>query len=257
MLEHLQKYMQQYHWVTHKSDYCNDATQHVFMVCYSLHQSSPGDESRFRTNSLKIWRMSCIECRTPTVSAQTAQRTLFSVAVWGYSPKIFLLYNSLFSNGYLSLLTPRPLLGNQPLRPYTLTTHCKQLSTTREVASFADTQKLTSILWNPNVSYCVHKGNSSVPVLGQINLVDNIPSYPSNIYLEISYKFFLKIPFILDEVLHFHCGTKVQTSIIGYAYRCTAGHSKRKICDIVWESGPKVRGRSITFYWLTGKFKGK
>jgi hypothetical protein len=46
-------------------------------------------------------------------------------------------------------------------------TNSVELSTTREVTRYAITWQFPSILRNPKVHYCVHKGSPLVPILGQ------------------------------------------------------------------------------------------
>jgi hypothetical protein len=54
-----------------------------------------------------------------------------------------------------------------------------------KATTFAATQELANILWNPQVHYCVHKSPPLVPTLRQINLVHATPSYLSKIHLNI------------------------------------------------------------------------
>jgi hypothetical protein len=58
-----------------------------------------------------------------------------------------------------------------------------ELSPSREPANCAATQELPSILWNPNVHYCVHKSPPLVLIMSQINPIHTIPSYLSKILL--------------------------------------------------------------------------
>jgi hypothetical protein len=54
-----------------------------------------------------------------------------------------------------------------------------------EAASFASTQELPSILWNPKVHYLVHKNPPLVPFLSQINPIHITPFYLSKIHIDI------------------------------------------------------------------------
>jgi hypothetical protein len=53
-----------------------------------------------------------------------------------------------------------------------------------EAANSAVSQELPNILWNPNVYYRVHK-ETLVAVLSQINRINTISSYLSNIHFNI------------------------------------------------------------------------
>jgi hypothetical protein len=59
------------------------------------------------------------------------------------------------------------------------------LSPSWEAANCAATQELPSILWNQKVHYHVHKTPTLIPILSQINLIHNIPSYLSGIQFNI------------------------------------------------------------------------
>jgi hypothetical protein len=63
-----------------------------------------------------------------------------------------------------------------------------ELSPSREAASWAATQELLSILWNPKVHYCVHKSPPLVPVLSEIDPVHTTPSYLSKIHFGVTYQ---------------------------------------------------------------------
>jgi hypothetical protein len=60
-----------------------------------------------------------------------------------------------------------------------------KLSTTQKVTSFAATQEIPSILWNPRVHYRIHKSPSLVPILSQTSSVHTTTSYLSKIQLNI------------------------------------------------------------------------
>jgi hypothetical protein len=54
-----------------------------------------------------------------------------------------------------------------------------------EAANCAATQELPTILWNPKVYYRDHKSTPLVPILSQINPIHTIPSYLSEIHINI------------------------------------------------------------------------
>jgi hypothetical protein len=60
-----------------------------------------------------------------------------------------------------------------------------ELSTTRETASYANTQKLPSILQKPKILYSIHKSPPLVPILSQTNSVHTTPSFLCKIHLNI------------------------------------------------------------------------
>jgi hypothetical protein len=63
-----------------------------------------------------------------------------------------------------------------------------ELSPSWKAASCAATQELTSILWNSNVHYCVHKSPPRVPIISQINSVHPTPSYFYKIHFNIIHR---------------------------------------------------------------------
>jgi hypothetical protein len=56
-----------------------------------------------------------------------------------------------------------------------------ELNSSWEAATFAATQELPSILWNPKFYHCVDKSPPLVPILSQIDPIHTIPSYLSEI----------------------------------------------------------------------------
>jgi hypothetical protein len=60
-----------------------------------------------------------------------------------------------------------------------------ELSPSGEAANCAATRELSRILWNPKIHYRVHKSQSLVLILTQINLVHTAPTYLSKIHFNI------------------------------------------------------------------------
>jgi hypothetical protein len=60
-----------------------------------------------------------------------------------------------------------------------------ELGPSCEAANCADTQELSSILWNPKVHYRIYKSLSVVPILSRINSIHTIQSYLSKIHFNI------------------------------------------------------------------------
>jgi hypothetical protein len=60
-----------------------------------------------------------------------------------------------------------------------------ELSSSWEADSFAATQELPSILWNPKVHYRVHKSPPLVPILSQIDPVHTISFYLRSILITV------------------------------------------------------------------------
>jgi hypothetical protein len=58
-----------------------------------------------------------------------------------------------------------------------------ELNTTREATSYAATQALTGILWNPMAHYCNHKSLPIGPILNQTNAVHATASNLCKIHL--------------------------------------------------------------------------
>jgi len=54
-----------------------------------------------------------------------------------------------------------------------------------EANSHSAGQEIPRLLWKPKVQYCVHKDQSLVPVLSQIQPVHSFPPYFSNIHSNI------------------------------------------------------------------------
>jgi hypothetical protein len=61
-----------------------------------------------------------------------------------------------------------------------------QPSPSWEDVSRSATQDISSILWNPNVHYRVHKSPLLVSILSRINPLHITPSYISKIYFNIA-----------------------------------------------------------------------
>jgi hypothetical protein len=68
---------------------------------------------------------------------------------------------------------------------HSLTHSLMELSLFWEAANCAATQEFLSVLWNPKVHYRVQKSPPLVPILSQIDLIHNIPSYLSKIHFNI------------------------------------------------------------------------
>jgi hypothetical protein len=64
-------------------------------------------------------------------------------------------------------------------------TNFMELSPSQEATSWASTQEIPNILWNPKVHYRVHKSPPLVSILSQINSAYATPSFLSKIYFNI------------------------------------------------------------------------
>jgi hypothetical protein len=74
---------------------------------------------------------------------------------------------------------------------YRYLTTAMELSPSREAASCAAIQELTSISWNPTVQYRVHNSPPPIPILSHINPFHTITSYLSKIHLNIIHPYCL------------------------------------------------------------------